>query len=320
MRRATTDRFGTSLRRRPLRRFVDFALMLIVAAVSLPVAGQSTAAADLLARARGYEYGEGFPRDPAKAAALYCEAARGGDSEAWFALGWMYANARGVERDDAMAASLFARAAEMGHEYAQRMLRFVGDARDRLPPCLRPSEEPSEADSGDQQADGPIFIGFADTEAFGYLPARKRKIAAEVARIAPRYGIEPALALAVIAVESNFEPEARSPKDARGLMQLVAGTASRFNVRKSYDVSENVRGGLSYLRWLLSYYRGDVALVAAAYNAGENAVDRYGGVPPYPETRAYVERVQRLFPHERHAYDTQLVEPSPIVAPAATGK
>jgi hypothetical protein len=231
----------------------------------------------------------------------------------------MYANARGVERDDAVAATLFARAGEMGHEYAQRMLRYVGDERGGLPPCLRPSEEPPQPVSGDQQADGAIFIGF-DTEAFDYLPARKRKIAEEVARIAPRYGIEPALALAVIAVESNFEPEARSPKDARGLMQLVAGTASRFNVRKSYDVSENVRGGLSYLRWLLSYYRGEVVLVAAAYNAGENAVDRYGGVPPYPETRAYVNRVQRLFPHERHAYDTQLAEPSPIVARAATGK
>ena len=109
-----------------------------------------------------------------------------------------------------------------------------------------------------------------------------------VSAVAPSYGIEPKLALAVITVESNFDIRARSEKDARGLMQLIPETAARFKVKDAFDARDNVRGGLAYLRWLLAYYRGRVALAAAAYNAGEKAVDRYGGVPPYAETREYV--------------------------------
>ena len=142
------------------------------------------------------------------------------------------------------------------------------------------------------------------------LPAYKRKIADIVEKIAPTYGIEPRLALAVIAVESNFNTLARSVKNARGLMQLIPETAARFNVRNPYDVRDNVRGGLAYLRWLLAYYRGEVALAAAAYNAGEGVVDRYRGIPPYPETRDYVRRVLALFRRDRHPYDPKVVEPS----------
>ena len=97
-------------------------------------------------------------------------------------------------------------------------------------------------------------------------------------------------------------------------MQLIPDTATRFRVRDAYDPSENVHGGLAYLRWLLAYYRGQVALVAAAYNAGEGVVDRYGGVPPYAETRNYVKRIQRYFPSEDHPYDPSVTEPSPLLA------
>jgi soluble lytic murein transglycosylase-like protein len=131
--------------------------------------------------------------------------------------------------------------------------------------------------------------------------------------LAPRFGVDPRLALAVIAVESNFNPLARSVKDAQGLMQLIPETAARFDVRRPFDAKQNVRGGLAYLRWLLAYYRGQVALVAAAYNAGEGAVDRYRGVPPYPETRDYVRRVLGLFRRAFHPFDPAVVEPS-IVA------
>ena len=79
-------------------------------------------------------------------------------------------------------------------------------------------------------------------------------------------------------------------------MQLIPETSARFNVKKPFDPVQNVRGGLAYLRWLLAYFKGNVALVAAAYNAGEGTVERYRGVPPYAETRAYVQRIKRYLP------------------------
>ena len=142
---------------------------------------------------------------------------------------------------------------------------------------------------------------------------RHQTIARMVTQVAPKYGVDPRLALAVIAVESNFEPRARSVKGARGLMQLIPETAARFNVKNAFDIHDNVRGGLAYLRWLLAYYEGRVALAAAAYNAGEGAVDRHRGIPPYPETRDYVKRVLRLFRLESHPFDARVVRPSPIV-------
>ena len=151
------------------------------------------------------------------------------------------------------------------------------------------------------------------------MPAWKQRIADQVAKLAPQYAIDARLALAVIAVESNFEPTARSAKGALGLMQLVPDTASRFNVKNSFDITDNLRGGLAYLRWLLAYYQGQVALAAAAYNAGEGAVDRSQGIPPYTETRDYVRRVLRLYRSDRHPYDAGLVAPSPFLTLTVAG-
>ena len=149
---------------------------------------------------------------------------------------------------------------------------------------------------------------------FVVLPPWKRRIAAIVRKLAPAYEISPRLALAVIAVESNFAWDARSDKGAAGLMQLMPETAVRFKVKRVYDVADNVRGGLAYLRWLLAYYRGDVRLAAAAYNAGEKVVDRNMGIPPFPETQAYVNRVLSLYGSETHPYAQEDVPPSPVVA------
>ena len=113
--------------------------------------------------------------------------------------------------------------------------------------------------------------------------------------MAPQYQVEPQLALAIIAAESNFNTQALSPKNAQGLMQLIPETSERFNVKNPYDPAQNLRGGLTYLRWLLAYFEGDVALVAAAYNAGIGTVSRYGGVPPYAETQEYVSKVTALY-------------------------
>lgn len=286
-----------------------FGLLAAVAAQAAEplVAAESIAAnaapRELVAAALAHEHGEGVPKDLSRAAFLYCEAARRGDAEGQYGLGWMYANGRGLPHDDAFAAGLFALAAAQGHAQAQRMQRFVGDAIDRLPDCMRPATMPAAVLAFDDGAD--TFTG---------LPPYKQKFVELVRTLAPKYDVSPRLALAIVAVESNFEPYARSPKDARGLMQLIPGTASRFSVKNAYDPADNVRGGLAYLRWLLAYYRGEVELAAAAYNAGEGAVDRHRGVPPYAETRDYVKKIRRLYGAEAHPYDPQVAEPSPLLA------
>jgi soluble lytic murein transglycosylase-like protein len=98
-------------------------------------------------------------------------------------------------------------------------------------------------------------------------------------------------------------------------MQLIPATAERFNVKNAYNVSQNIKGGVAYLRWLLSYFRGDVTLAVAAYNAGEGAVDRYYGVPPYKETKAYVKKVMALYQSNRHDFDAGLTQASPALNP-----
>lgn len=115
--------------------------------------------------------------------------------------------------------------------------------------------------------------------------------AAEVAAAAREFGVEEALVRAVIHAESAFNPNALSHKGAQGLMQLIPATAERFSVGNAFEPAENIRGGVQYLAWLLRRFDGNVTLATAAYNAGEGAVDRFGGVPPYEETQRYVERV-----------------------------
>ena len=110
-----------------------------------------------------------------------------------------------------------------------------------------------------------------------------------------RYGVSEALIIAVITAESCFYQHARSPKNAKGLMQLIPATAKRFGVKNAYVASQNIKGGTRYLKFLLERFSGNLHLAIAAYNAGEGAVDRFSGIPPYRETKEYVRRVMSVY-------------------------
>jgi len=110
------------------------------------------------------------------------------------------------------------------------------------------------------------------------------------------HDVPPALVKAVIAAESAFDPHAVSHKGARGLMQLMPNTAAVLGVEDAFEPTQNVRGGATYLREMLDRF-GDVTRAVAAYNAGPSAVERYGGIPPYRETRDYVDRVLTYYRH-----------------------
>jgi hypothetical protein len=114
-----------------------------------------------------------------------------------------------------------------------------------------------------------------------------------VDRIARQNQLSPNLIHSVIQVESNYDPLAVSPKGALGLMQLIPATARRFGVSDVFDPADNIQGGARYLRYLLDLYKGNDILALAAYNAGEGAVARYGGIPPFEETWNYVNRVHK---------------------------
>jgi len=267
------------------------------------------------AEAQAYEHGDGtVARDGARAAALYCKAARLGDARSQFALGWMYANGRGVERDDALAAFFFRAAAEQGIGQAAQMLARLPEPAAEAPACMREPAAiavlvpPPPARAAAAPAPPPL-----PSQALELRRQAPAEIVQLVDRLAPQYRIEPHLVLAIVQAESNFDPLALSPKNARGLMQLVPDTAARFDVHNAFDPVQNLRGGMAYLRWLLAYFEGDLALAVAAYNAGEGAVERYRGIPPYSETRAYVRRVLGTVGTLFHPYDASVTAPSALL-------
>ncbi len=126
---------------------------------------------------------------------------------------------------------------------------------------------------------------------FGTLRLNTVSYQSEIAAAAREFGVDEAIVRAIIHAESSFNPMALSHAGAQGLMQLMPPTARRFGVTDSYDANQNIRGGVKYLAWLLKRFNGNLTLAAAGYNAGEGAVDRHGGVPPYQETQRYVQRV-----------------------------
>ena len=158
-------------------------------------------------------------------------------------------------------------------------------------------------------------MGFSSGTRSGWLnlpPGGGTRFLHEIREAATRHGVSEDLVSAVIRVESGYNAQAVSPKGARGLMQLMPGTASLLGVRNSFDPRENIDGGVRHLRGLLDRFPNNLPLALAAYNAGEQAVTLYRGIPPYPETQGYVARILSLLGIPRT--DARVVAAAPSVA------
>lgn len=253
--------------KRTLSLFILTIAIAFQAVASDPMPHSSNALRELAIQ---LEHGRGVPRDYQKAIRLYCLATLKGDVDAHYHLGWMYFNSRGVERNDALAAGWFLRGSELGDQHSQRMLERLTEV------------EPK-----------------SDTTCAMTNPTRAQ-IEQWVTIWAPEYGLEPELVIAVIEAESNFVINAKSHKGALGLMQLIPATAKRFGVQDAFNPVDNMHGGMAYLQWLLKYFKGVVNFALAGYNAGEHAVERYSGVPPYQETKNYIRRIAKRYPKATH--------------------
>jgi len=141
-------------------------------------------------------------------------------------------------------------------------------------------------------------------------PAVKPPYRELVEAAAARYKVDANLITSVIAAESNFDPKAVSPKNARGLMQLLPETADMLGVLDIYDPKENIDAGTRYLRDLLQKYNGDLVLALAAYNAGPDKVQKYGRVPPIPETISYVRRVKKNYEKSKKTAAAKTITPA----------
>lgn len=261
---------------------------------------------ELTELASQYEHAIGYRRDYGRARQLYCAASRLGYMPAQLRLAWMYANGLGAPRDTDLAGAWLQVAASNGDLQARKFLAYVGEPGvTRKPRCTYESRFDAYAIATIPGKDWDAGVNM-DT------PERKQ-IASWVRLLAPDYGLDPNLILAIIQTESNFNPRARSPKNAQGLMQLIPSTAARFGVRDRTDPVQNLHGGMAYMRWLLSFFQGDLQLSLAGYNAGERAVEKYLGVPPYQETKNYVRKVMRAYGRDAHPPIEPVVEPSKVM-------
>jgi hypothetical protein len=245
--------------------------LVVLAGLALAMVAPLASAADatgLTDKGLRYLHGEGVAADPERGLVYLCAAARQRHAPAAFELGWLYLQGRGVARDEGLARAWFERAVELGEPAPERLMRSLASVEPARRACI-----------GSRGND----LGIAD-------PLRA-ELALAIYELAPAYGLDPALVFEVVRAESNFDPRARSHKGALGLMQLIPATARRFGVEDPFEPLQNLRGGMAYLSWLLQRFDGDLRLTLAGYNAGEGAVERYGDVPPYAETREYVRRI-----------------------------
>ncbi len=220
------------------------------------------------------DYGEQLANkkypDYSKAYHFYCVSTAMHDNKAALAIGNLYISGHGVEANPGIAKGWYAYSANLGNQDAIVQLEKYEDVKPKEDPFC-PKYDPSKT-------------------------LDKQDIMAWVNIIAPTYGLDPAMVNAVIKVESGFNQKAISNKNAQGLMQLLPSTAKRFGVKDSFDPVQNLIGGITYLRYLLNMFSGDLSKTWAAYNAGENAVIRNRGVPPFEETIQYVRMLLAMYP------------------------
>lgn len=228
-----------------------------------------------------------------KAIAFYCVAASTGNPEGYFRIGRLLATGPASVRSAKLANSYLAMAMRLGNQQASRYYNpRVGNAPmgDQCGVGMR----------GGQGSYSALPSTPFNVEA--YLARQspgKQKLATMLRHAAKRHQVDVRLVLAIAIAESNLESRAVSAKNAQGVMQLIPETQQRFGVTQPFDPAQNIKGGVSYLKWLDRHFDGDWVLISAAYNAGEKAVERYGGIPPYDETREYVKRVLYFAGHKQ---------------------
>jgi TPR repeat protein len=252
--------------------------LLLLCGVDSAVSSPSAKPQEQTEQALRYLHGEGVRPDVDRAVVYLCSAARKGHGPAAFELGWIYLEGRGVARDEDLGAAWLRESARLGEKPPTRLMESLKSRKNTSLACV--SSKGTDLRK---------------------LAARRAEYMRVINEMAPKFDLDPALVLEVVRVESNFNPRARSHKGALGLMQLIPSTARRFGVEDPLDPIQNLRGGMAYLRWLVKRFDGDLKLALAGYNAGEAAVERHGGIPPYAETQAYVGRIlQRYGKHSAH--------------------
>ena len=245
------------------------ALLLCTSALFFSAATAATPPDELTERALRYLHGEGVRQDTDRAVVYLCAAARKRHGPAAYELGWLYLQGRsGLARDERLGAAWMQQAVRLGEQPPPRLMQSLVSVEKTPLACVTGSGQDLRLTN-----------------------ARRAELMIKIHEMAPKFDLDPALVLEVVRAESNFNPRARSHKGALGLMQLIPATARRFGVRDPFDPEQNLRGGMAYLRWLQERFDGDLRLTLAGYNAGEAAVERHGGVPPYDETRAYVGKI-----------------------------